>query len=130
MEPGKFAVWRILLKIFIQYRGDSQLLRLHPGPGTSLHHGHLQRAPAEPGVQPGLQLLQDHPELQQEDDVPQPPGALLSGTDIAQVCAAAAWWLPAGYLIKTFIFHWKPGFKKSMNLLAYFQKIWKCSLEI
>ena len=69
-----------------QYRGDSQLLlRLQPGPGTALHHGDLQRPPAQPRVQPGLQLLQDHPQLQQEDDVTQPTGPLISGTDIAQV---------------------------------------------
>ena len=86
--------WKVCsLEIFnlnIEYWGDSQLHRLQPGVGPSLGQpGGPRRAPAQPGVQPGLQLLQDDPQLQQEDDLTEPPGPLISGPDTAQVGAGA-----------------------------------------
>ena len=74
----------------IEYWGDSQLHRLQPRVGPALDQQDPRRAPAQPGVQPGLQLLQDDPQLQQEDDLTKPPGALISGPDIAQVGAGGS----------------------------------------
>ena len=58
-------------------------LHLQPGP-EAVHQ--LRPAP-DAGVQPGLLLLQVHPQpqLPPEDDVPQPPRHVLPGSDPPQV---------------------------------------------